>query len=86
MNLLLEKPADVSALSPLTLAFVGDSVFDLRDGFGLVALDWRQGGEPVPYCADKLRGALAYRGAHRVVFVALVRKVAAKPLELLVEP
>lgn len=29
MNLLLEKPADVSALSPLTLAFVGDSVFDL---------------------------------------------------------
>ncbi len=29
MNLLLEKPTDVSALSPLTLAFVGDSVFDL---------------------------------------------------------
>ena len=29
LNLLLEKPADVSALSPLTLAFVGDSVFDL---------------------------------------------------------
>lgn len=29
MNLLIEKPADVSALSPLTLAFVGDTVFDL---------------------------------------------------------
>lgn len=29
MDLLLEKPADTSALSPLTLAFVGDTVFDL---------------------------------------------------------
>lgn len=29
MNFLLEKPADVSALSPLTLAFIGDTVFDL---------------------------------------------------------
>lgn len=29
MNSLLEKSADVSALSPLTLAFVGDTVFDL---------------------------------------------------------
>lgn len=29
MNLLIENPADVSALSPLTLAFVGDTVFDL---------------------------------------------------------
>ncbi len=29
MNLLTEKKADVSALSPLTLAFVGDTVFDL---------------------------------------------------------
>ena len=29
MNSILEKPADVSALSPLTLAFVGDTVFDL---------------------------------------------------------
>ncbi len=29
MNLLIEKPANVSALSPLTLAFVGDTVFDL---------------------------------------------------------
>ncbi len=29
MNLLIEKPADISALSPLTLAFVGDTVFDL---------------------------------------------------------
>lgn len=29
LNSLLEKSADVSALSPLTLAFVGDTVFDL---------------------------------------------------------
>lgn len=29
MNLLIEKSADISALSPLTLAFVGDTVFDL---------------------------------------------------------
>lgn len=29
MNSLLEKSADVSALSPLTLAFIGDTVFDL---------------------------------------------------------
>lgn len=29
MDSLLEKTADVSALSPLTLAFVGDTVFDL---------------------------------------------------------
>lgn len=29
MNLLTEKNADVSSLSPLTLAFVGDTVFDL---------------------------------------------------------
>lgn len=29
MNLLLEKTTDVSSLSPLTLAFVGDTVFDL---------------------------------------------------------
>lgn len=29
MNLLTEKTADVSSLSPLTLAFVGDTVFDL---------------------------------------------------------
>ena len=29
MNSLIEKTADVSALSPLTLAFVGDTVFDL---------------------------------------------------------
>lgn len=29
MNSLLEKKADVSALSPLTLAFIGDTVFDL---------------------------------------------------------
>lgn len=29
MNSLLEKPANVSALSPLTLAFIGDTVFDL---------------------------------------------------------
>lgn len=29
MNLLLDKTADVSSLSPLTLAFMGDTVFDL---------------------------------------------------------
>ena len=29
MNSLLEKSADVSSLSPLTLAFLGDTVFDL---------------------------------------------------------
>ena len=29
MNSLLDKTADVSSLSPLTLAFVGDTVFDL---------------------------------------------------------
>ena len=29
MNSLLNKPADVSSLSPLTLAFLGDTVFDL---------------------------------------------------------
>lgn len=29
MNSLLDKKADVSSLSPLTLAFVGDTVFDL---------------------------------------------------------
>lgn len=29
MDLLLEKPVDASSLSPLVLAFVGDSVFDL---------------------------------------------------------
>jgi ribonuclease-3 family protein len=29
LNSILEKPADVSALSPLNLAFVGDTVFDL---------------------------------------------------------
>ena len=29
MNNLLKKSADVSTLSPLTLAFVGDTVFDL---------------------------------------------------------
>lgn len=29
MNSLIEKTADVSSLSPLTLAFVGDTVFDL---------------------------------------------------------
>lgn len=29
LNSLLEKETDVSALSPLTLAFVGDTVFDL---------------------------------------------------------
>ena len=29
MNSLLEKKADVSSLSPLTLAFMGDTVFDL---------------------------------------------------------
>ena len=29
MNSLLEKTADVSSLSPLTLAFMGDTVFDL---------------------------------------------------------
>lgn len=29
MNLLIDKTADVSSLSPLTLAFVGDTVFDL---------------------------------------------------------
>ena len=29
MNSLIDKTADVSSLSPLTLAFVGDTVFDL---------------------------------------------------------
>lgn len=29
MNTLIEKTADVSAISPLTLAFIGDTVFDL---------------------------------------------------------
>lgn len=29
MDLLIDKTADVSSLSPLTLAFVGDTVFDL---------------------------------------------------------
>ncbi len=29
MNSLLEKTADVSAISPLALAFIGDTVFDL---------------------------------------------------------
>lgn len=29
MNLLLDKKADVASLSPLTLAFIGDTVFDL---------------------------------------------------------
>ena len=29
LNSLLEKNADVSSLSPLTLAFIGDTVFDL---------------------------------------------------------
>lgn len=29
MNSLIEKTADISSLSPLTLAFVGDTVFDL---------------------------------------------------------
>ncbi len=29
MNSLIEKTADVSSLSPLTLAFMGDTVFDL---------------------------------------------------------
>lgn len=29
MNSLLEKTTDVSSLSPLTLAFIGDTVFDL---------------------------------------------------------
>lgn len=29
MNTLIEKSADVSAISPLTLAFIGDTVFDL---------------------------------------------------------
>lgn len=29
MNSLLEKNADVASLSPLTLAFIGDTVFDL---------------------------------------------------------
>ncbi len=29
MNSLLEKKADVASLSPLTLAFIGDTVFDL---------------------------------------------------------
>ena len=29
MDLLIDKTADISSLSPLTLAFVGDTVFDL---------------------------------------------------------
>ena len=29
MNSLLEKPVDASAFSPLALAFLGDTVFDL---------------------------------------------------------
>lgn len=37
MDLLLEKPADASTLSPLTLAFVGDTVFDLLVRSELVA-------------------------------------------------
>lgn len=36
MNNLLKKSADVSALSPLTLAFVGDTVFDLLTRTDLV--------------------------------------------------
>lgn len=36
MDLLLQKGADVSALSPLALAFVGDTVFDLLTRTSLV--------------------------------------------------
>lgn len=36
MNSLLDKTADVSSLSPLTLAFVGDTVFDLLTRTDLV--------------------------------------------------
>lgn len=36
MNSLIEKNVDVSALSPLTLAFVGDTVFDLLTRSDLV--------------------------------------------------
>ncbi len=37
MNLLIEKETDVASLSPLTLAFVGDTVFDLLIRSELVA-------------------------------------------------
>lgn len=36
LNSLLEKSADVSSLSPLTLAFIGDTVFDLLTRTDLV--------------------------------------------------
>lgn len=36
LNSLLEKTADVSSLSPLTLAFIGDTVFDLLTRTDLV--------------------------------------------------
>lgn len=36
MNSLLKKPVDVSATSPLTLAFIGDTVFDLLTRSDLV--------------------------------------------------
>lgn len=36
LNSLIEKNVDVSALSPLTLAFVGDTVFDLLTRSDLV--------------------------------------------------
>ncbi len=72
MDLLLEKPADTSALSPLTLAFVGDTVFDLLVRSELVT----QANRPV----DAL-----HKGASKIVCASAQAEGVRKILPVLTE-
>ncbi len=63
MNSLLEKVADVSAFSPLALAFVGDTVFDLLVRSELLCDANRPVGALHPMAAKKVCAAAQAKAA-----------------------
>lgn len=63
MNSLLEKDADVSAFSPLALAFVGDTVFDLLVRSELLCDANRPVGALHPMAAKKVCAAAQAKAA-----------------------